>query len=159
MATTTLNNHRRSPAPGMVIAAAAALLVAGLLLHTAGQSIAGQTWTAQQIRVGYKSGQAVEVHLNEHAVGSHPEAPDVRAGCEANGAVLTYKHYKSLQYIFLCQLPDGKWGIMIIVKAVAIYEEVTSFIPGTLGDPSYGTKLSVIDYLFRNGTPYKGLLP
>jgi hypothetical protein len=64
------------------------------------------------------------------------------------------KHKFAPRFIFLCQLPTARWGIMIVEKAKGIWEEMTSFVPA-----GEGTHAEALAYLQSAANPFKGLRP
>jgi len=53
-------------------------------------------------------------------------------------------------FFLLCQLEDGRWGVQLVTESG---DEVTSFVPKD------GTLSRVLQYLRRQGTPFKQPLP
>jgi hypothetical protein len=94
------------------------------------------------------------VRSNSHAVERHgSDAIEIRRCLDRNGPADVWKKFKVDRYILLCRLDDGRWGIQIIEKVGAKYEEITSFVRGN------GTLRETTDYLMKQGTRWKGLLP
>ena len=95
----------------------------------------------------------IRVTYNDHTVESHPQdGPLVRLSCE-KGPEQVWKGKYENKYSLLCQLEDGRWGVMIIQKVKGVWEEMTSFVPKS------GIKEAVLRYLDSYATPFKGLLP
>jgi hypothetical protein len=96
----------------------------------------------------------LEVVLSEHALG-HKEAPLVRDCLKKNGASEVWRSFNKETYYLLCQLPDGRWGFMAIVKEAIdqFWHEKTSFIKDD------GSRSGLVNYLTKWGTKFKGPFP
>jgi hypothetical protein len=76
----------------------------------------------------------------------------VRKCVQGPGASMIWK--QGNRFHLLCQLPDGRWGDMVVQKVDGVWQEITSFVPKD------GSWAQVRAYLTNGGgTPYKGALP
>jgi hypothetical protein len=86
----------------------------------------------------------------------HPEANEVRECTERGDSNLMFRH-KAFEnrFAWLCQLPDGRWGIHILELVGDTWEEVTAFVRDQAK-----TSGEMVEYLRRTlFTRYNGPLP
>ena len=93
---------------------------------------------------------AIVVSSQPHAVKAHgSEAEMVRECMKKDHYPMRFQKEGTNRYYNLCQLPDGRWGLMVTVIErvgdVLKEVEITSFIPKN------GTLDAVMNYLVANG--------
>ena len=72
---------------------------------------------------------ALPTYTPQSLAEAHPEANAVRACTENGNSTMTFKHLEfNNRYAWLCQLPDGSWGIHVLEKVGDAWEEVTAFV-------------------------------
>ncbi len=133
----------------------AAVLLAGLLaclvFAAAGRELSLPT-TPPQV---YAAAAPLPKYTPHEHAEWHSEAADVRTCTENGKSVMTFRGKRfSNRFAWLCQLPDGRWGVHVLEKVGEKWQEITAFVIG--GAVTSG---GAVEYLLRQYTKFTGLLP
>jgi len=89
--------------------------------------------------------------VNGHALAGHAEATEIQECLRAKGPHQLWREKSTKNWYALCQLNDGRWGMMVCTPDGSVSK--TAYVPKD------GTWNSVLKYLISKGTLTKALLP
>lgn len=128
----------------------AVMLIALLLLLLASTAIQFSSATQLAVYVAPLPAYTRQSHAERH-----PEAYEVRECTERGDAIMLFRHRENPnRFAWLCQLPDGRWGIHVLEKVGETWEEITAFVRDqaqTAGD--------AVQYLLKAFSRFTGPLP
>ena len=98
-----------------------------------------------------------QIQHQPHAVERHGSDALAIRKClnDKDGASQIWRSYDKRTYYLWCQLPDGRWGFMAIVRDAVdrLWYESTSFVKGD------GTMGALLKYMEKFGTKFNGPYP
>jgi hypothetical protein len=131
---------------GFILLLLAAVLLAGLTLST-----------SIDLPTVAKVKPIPEIQYQPHAVERHgADALEIRKCLnDKGGADEIWRSFDKNTFYLWCQLPDGRWSFMAIVKDAfdRLWYESTSFVKGD------GTREALIKYMEKFGTRFNGPYP
>jgi len=92
-----------------------------------------------------------EFSANEHAVAGHAEATQIQECLRAKGPQQLWRDRSTKNWYALCQLDDGRWGMMVCTPDGS--HSKTAYIPRD------GKWTEVLKYLISKGTLTKMIMP
>lgn len=127
------------------------LVLAGITLFFGAALMIGPTLVAEDV----VAISIPPIVYSEHAMKHGVDATAVRECLNKNGASEIWRGLDKKTFYLLCQLPDGRWGLMSIIRDAIdkLWHEQTSFVPD---NPS---RQGLINYLEQWGTKFNGPFP
>lgn len=89
--------------------------------------------------------------VSKHGIEKHPEAAAIEKACN-KGIFQVWKDRYEKKYYYICQLEDGKWGIIPVIISGGTEIWKTAFCPGN------GIWTDVVRYLSNTATKYNGVV-